>query len=254
MLGRLLRVLGFLAYLGLVFTVFALAAYVSFSLFVRSGATRTPALAGLPVEEARRVLRDQGLDVRVEEEGRFDDAVPAEHVVRQDPAEGSLVKRGTAVVVVPSLGPQRIRVPELQGQGLQSVQVLLAASGLGLGRTVEVFSRDQPPGMVVAQEPPAGRPVAPGAAVDLLLARQGSSETFVMPDLVYQDYDRVRRFFETRGFRLGSVKYEAYEGIRPGVILRQFPLAGHPLDRQDTISLVVAAERPETPVLPPEGP
>jgi len=253
MLGRLLRVLGFVAYLGLVVTVFALAAYVSFSLFVRSGATRTPSLVGLPIVEARRALRDQGLDLRVEADGRFDDRVPAEHVVQQAPAEGALVKRGSAVAVVPSLGPRRLQVPELQGQGLQSAQVLLAAASLTLGRTVEVFSRDQQAGMVVAQEPAAGRPVAPGATVDLLLARQGSSETFVMPDLVYREYDRVRGFFETRGFRLGSVKYEGYEGIRPGVILRQYPLAGHPLDRQDTISLVVAAERRETPQLAPRG-
>jgi beta-lactam-binding protein with PASTA domain len=68
------------------------------------------------------------------------------------------------------------------------------------------------------------------------------SGVFVMPDLVYQDYNRVRSFFESRGFRLGSVKFEAYEGAGDGTILRQFPLAGHPLSRRDAISLVVATE------------
>lgn len=251
MLPMPLRILGFLAYLALVVTVFGLAAYVSFSLFVRSGATRTPALVGLPVEEARQLLRDQGLELRVEEDGRFHDRIPAEHVVQQNPGDGDLVKRGSRVVVVPSLGPQRIPVPELHGQGLQSAQVLLAAAGLALGRTVEVFSADEPPGMVVAQEPAVGETVAPGSLVDLLLAREGSAEAFVMPDLVYREYDRVRLFFESRGFRLGSVKYERYEGIRPGVILRQYPPAGHPLGRQDTIALVVAAERRELPAALP---
>jgi hypothetical protein len=37
------------------------------------------------------------------------------------------------------------------------------------------------------------------------------------------------------------VKYEPYEGIEAGVVLRQYPLAGHPLRRHDVISLVVAA-------------
>jgi serine/threonine-protein kinase len=134
-------------------------------------------------------------------------------------------------------------VPELDGQGLQSAQVLLAAAGLSLGRTVEVFAEDTTTGMVVGQQPPAGTTVAPGGTVDLMLAREGSTEAFVMPDLVYREYDRVQRFFQTRGFRLGSVKYERYEGIRPGVILRQYPLAGHPLRREDTVALVVAAER-----------
>lgn len=245
MLRKALRVAGFLAYLLVVVLVFGLAAYVSFNLFVRSGATRTPGLVGRPVEEARQLLRDQGLEVRVEEEGRYHDQIPAEHVIRQNPPEGALVKRGSTVAVAPSLGPQRILVPDLERQGLQSAQVLLAAAGLTLGRTVEVFDREAGPGLVVGQSPPPGRTVAPGAPVDLLLAREGSEEAFVMPDLVYREYDSVRYFFERQGFRLGSVKYELYEGIRPGIILRQYPLAGHPLGRLDTISLVVAAEGDE---------
>ncbi|HSL81194.1 MAG TPA: PASTA domain-containing protein, partial [Thermoanaerobaculia bacterium] len=175
MLPRPVRILGFVAYLALVVVVFGLAAYVSFSLFVRSGATRTPDLTELPVAEARQMLRDQGLELRVDEAGRFHDRIPAEHVIQQDPGAGELVKRGSRVAVVPSLGPQRIPVPDLHGQGLQSAQVLLAAAGLALGRTVEVFSADEDPGMVVAQEPPAGETVAPGGVVDLLLARKGSA-------------------------------------------------------------------------------
>lgn len=253
MLRKALRAAGFLVYLLVVVLVFGLAAYTSFNLFVRSGATRTPELVGRSVAEARQLLRDQGLELRVEEDGRYHDRVPVEHVVRQTPSEGALVKRGSTVVVVYSLGPQRVPVPELQGQGLQSAQVLLAAAGLGLGRTVEVFDPATDPGLVVAQSPAAGKTVAPGASVDLLLAREGSAEAFVMPDLVYREYDPVRSYFERRGFRLGSVKYELYEGIRAGVILRQYPLAGHPLGRQDTISLVVAAEPEAVSIDAPPG-
>ncbi len=251
MLRKVLRALGFLVYLGLVIVVFLLTAYVSFNLFVRSGATRTPALAGLSLDDARSRLADQGLGLRVEEGGRYDAKIPADHVVQQSPPEGTLVKRGTSVVVVPSLGPQRVAVPALGGQGLQSAQVLLAAAGLSLGRTVEVFGHGVTAGSVVAQEPSPGATVAPGASVDLLLARKSSGETYVMPDLVYRDYEEVRRFFEGRGFRLGSVKYERYEGIRPGVILRQYPVAGHPLGKADAIALVVAADRQPGEEVPP---
>lgn len=244
MLRKALRALGFVAYLAFVVAVFGLAAYVSFSLFVRSGVTRTPGLVGIDLDDARDLLADQGLELRAEEGGRYNPQVPANHVVQQNPSEGTLVKRGSAVVVVSSLGPQRVEVPALAGQGLPSAQVLLDAAGLALGRTVEVFGNDAAPGSVVAQEPAAGQTVSPGAAVDLLLARGDSLPAYVMPDLVYRDYDSVRRFFESQGFQLGSVKYERYEGVRAGVILRQFPRAGHPLDRHEPISLVVAA-RPD---------
>jgi beta-lactam-binding protein with PASTA domain len=67
-----------------------------------------------------------------------------------------------------------------------------------------------------------------------------------MPDLVYRDYEQVRRFFEARGFKLGSVKFEPYENVPAGVVLRQFPLPGHPLARRDVISLVVASDSVES--------
>jgi hypothetical protein len=62
-----------------------------------------------------------------------------------------------------------------------------------------------------------------------------------MPDLVYRHYEEVRRFFDLRGLRLGSVRFEPYEGVASGVILRQFPLPGHPLSGRDAVSLVVAS-------------
>ncbi|HEX2224617.1 MAG TPA: PASTA domain-containing protein, partial [Thermoanaerobaculia bacterium] len=65
-------------------------------------------------------------------------------------------------------------------------------------------------------------------------------ERWVMPDLVYRDYEDVRRAFEARGFRLGSIKFERYEGVAEGVILRQYPMPGHPVTKRDSISLTVA--------------
>ncbi len=62
-----------------------------------------------------------------------------------------------------------------------------------------------------------------------------------MPDLVYRDYDQVRPYFEQLGFKFGNVKFERYEGVAAGVILRQFPLPGHPLTHDDAVSLVVVA-------------
>jgi len=53
--------------------------------------------------------------------------------------------------------------------------------------------------------------------------------------------DRVRTAFEARGFRIGGVKSQAYEGAAGGTILRQFPLAGSPLTYRDTLSFVIAS-------------
>lgn len=240
-LAKALRALGFTVYGGLVVAAFLLTAYVSFGLFVRSGAAPTPDLGGLAREEAQRLLSDYGLELKMAAEaGRFDADVPAGGIVAQHPGPRTLVKRGSAVQVTLSLGPQRLTVPDLAGRSMQAAQVALAADGLALGRVLSVFSPGADAGTVIAQWPAAGEPAAPATPVELLVALAGSTPAYVMPDLVYRDYGEVRRFFEARGFRFGSVKFEPYEGVGDGVILRQFPLAGHPVERGDGISLVVA--------------
>lgn len=240
------RGLVFIAYAGALFVVFTLASYAAFSLFVRSGATPAPEITGLASHEARDVLTDSGLVMTTSESGRFDAEVAAGSVLEQRPSPRTLVKRGSRVEVVLSLGPQQLTVPDLTGRSFQAAQVALAANGLSLGRTLQVVSRTSPGGTVVAQAPSAGEQVTPSGTVDLMLA-QGSNGglRYVMPDLVYRDYDDVRRFFEAAGLRLGRVTFELYEGIRGGTVLRQFPVAGHPLTPHDAVSLVVATT-PET--------
>jgi serine/threonine-protein kinase len=237
---RLLRWSLRLAYFGAVVLVCGLAAYASFSFFVRSGVTAVPSLEGLSEVEAERLLADQGLGlVQLEGADRYDEELAAGLVVRQDPTPRTLVKRGSEVAVAYSLGPQVIEVPRLAGKSVPAAQVELASTGLALGRTVHIFHSSEP-GTVVEQQPSPGRVAAPGETVDLVVARSERTGAYLMPDLVYRNFDSVRRFFEQRGFRVGSVKYEVYEGVREGVILRQFPLAGHPLLRNDAISLVVS--------------
>lgn len=241
MLSPPLRVLGWAGYLILLLGVFAVSGYFFFSLFVRSGVTAVPDLRGIPEGQAEALARDHGLRVELREEPRYDESVPVGHVVTQRPGPGGLVKRGSVVEIVSSLGQELVEVPDLGGRALQAAQVTLVASGLILGGTASVYGDYEAPGTVVAQNPPAGAKVSRASEVELFLSLESRAQTHVMPDLTYRRQDLVRRFFESRGFRLGSVKFEVYEGIAPGIVLRQFPLPGHPLRKHDVISLVVTA-------------
>lgn len=241
MASRLARATGILAYAFLLLLVFGLASYVSFSLFVRSGVTTVPSLEGLTRAEAAGRLADQGLRLRgVEDEGRYDEKVPAGRVLRQEPDARTLVKRGSGVQVVLSKGPQRIEVPDLAGRSFPAAQVALSGAGLAVGGSLAVERADKEAGSVVAQDPDPGALVPPATPVDLLLAAPAPGERYIMPDLVYRRYEDVRPLFERQRFRFGSVKFERYEGVAAGTILRQFPLPGHPVSRDDSISLIVA--------------
>src|SRR5579863_5669876 len=114
MVRRLLAGLIWLGYGVLLLVAFVVSGYLAFSLFVRSGVTTVPSLVGMARAEAVRTLLDQGLQPRRETAPtRYDDKVPAGHVVRQNPDGHTLVKLGSGVQIVLSLGPRRVEVPNL---------------------------------------------------------------------------------------------------------------------------------------------
>jgi serine/threonine-protein kinase len=238
------KALGWAARLGgvvVLLAVFTIAAYVSFSQFVRRGVTPVPDVTGLTRSQAEALLADSGLEMEVDDSGeRYDDAVEIGRIVQQKPGGRSLVKRGSPVQVSLSLGPEVAEVPDLSGLALSTAQVAVSEAGLTMGRVVSVFRLSGEAGTVVDQSPSAGDTVGYAAPVDLYIGDESHGEIYLMPDLIYRDYEVVRWFFERRGFQLGGVKPEVYEGVAPGTILRQYPLAGHPLRRNDVISLVIA--------------
>jgi serine/threonine-protein kinase len=239
---RLLAVAGNLLGALLLAVLFVVTSYLSFNLWVRRGATAVPDLAGLGEAEARAVLVEHGLGFRRADFERFSDRVPAGDVLESRPAAGSYVKRGAEIEVVLSRGEHRVVVPDLAGKSRAAARLTLEGQGLAEGATLEIYSARGPAGTVVGQDPPVGREVAAGAPVVLLVARDGSSPAWVMPDLVARRYEPVRAALEAQGFRFGSVAVEPYEGAVAGTILRQTPPPGHPLRRADAISLVVAGE------------
>jgi serine/threonine-protein kinase len=204
--------------------------------------TTVPSVIGLSRGDAVAALADQGLTVRNSEGGeRYDDQIPAGRVARQNPDPRTLMKRGRPVILVFSKGPRRVQVPDLLGRPLPAAQGAISGSGLNLGQILGAFaSHREAPGSVLEQDPSPGDSVPPATGVDLLLAMPAQGERYVMPDLVYRNYEQVRPYFERLGFAFGNVKFERYEGVAAGVILRQFPLPGHPVAREDSISLVVA--------------
>lgn len=239
---RILRRAAVLAvYAVVLVAIVGFASYFSFNRFVSRGAIATPDVLGLPLAAATERLEGVGLRLRhLEAEDRFDEVVPAGLVLQQDPVASGVVKQGGQVEVVLSRGRQLVEVPDLAGDALQAAQTELAAAGLMLGRRDRVFWPGSEVGTVVFQSPAAGTKIDQARSVDLLLSVEDPARTFVMPDLVYRQVEEVRRFFERRGFRFGSVKYEPYEGVEDGIVLRHTPLAGHPLRQHDVITLVVA--------------
>ncbi|WP_114376092.1 PASTA domain-containing protein [Elioraea thermophila] len=139
--------------------------------------SEVPDVIGLPIETAIARL-EQAVLVLGERTERMTRDAAENTVVEQRPAAGTRVDRGSAVaVVVAKAPPATVLVPALRGQPLRAAEAALGASRLSLGKVTR-----QPngrPGLVLAQEPKPGTEVAPGTAVDVVVAAEPEVDTLI---------------------------------------------------------------------------
>ena len=232
-------ILGRVIYAVVLAAVLLAVAWISFSRFVLGKSLEAPDLTKLSLEEASALAAERGLHV-VADPGRagFSEDVPPHKVRGQVPVPKTEVKSGQTIKVFLSLGPRTIRVPEVSGMTPRTATLALAKAGLKEG----AVSVSRLPGQgVVGQGVAPGTTATPETSVDLLVTRGAADVAYVMPDLIGRDFERVKTAFEARGFRMGGVKSQSYEGAAAGTILRQYPQAGYPVTLKDTLSFVVAS-------------
>lgn len=218
----------------------------------------TPELAvpdelGLPRAIAEENLRKMGLTVEVIEEPGPDTMTG--RVARMSPSPGSLVKPGRSIILYVISGAGAIVVPDLVGTYLIEAENRLARAGvesgvlggLRMGEREEVAS-DSAAGTILAQSPPAGTVVKPGATVSLVVAVP--KDGLRMPNLVGRTVAQATDTLAAAGY--SAVQEPYFTTSRPpGTILSQEPAPGTVLKPELTIRLVVATP-PQSSTAPPE--
>lgn len=128
-----------------------------------------PDVAGYEVQLARTLLEAAGFTV-----GGVESApapTPANVTVNTRPPAGTTLRPGASVTLVVSVGRATIRIPDLRGRTLEEARQILDSLTLALG---EYYMRTDPnavPGTIIYQRPDAGTLAAPGAAVEVRIAR-----------------------------------------------------------------------------------
>jgi len=117
---------------------------------------------GKPLAQAQRKLEKAGLVVAVER--TYDDKVPKDQVLSQDPASGTAYKGDTVTLSV-SDGPQPIEVPGVIGKNVDDATAILEAAGF----TVKVEKERIHFGsnLVSRQSPGSGDEAPPGSTIVL---------------------------------------------------------------------------------------
>ncbi|MGH8945560.1 MAG: Stk1 family PASTA domain-containing Ser/Thr kinase, partial [Acidimicrobiia bacterium] len=118
-----------------------------------------PNLTNMTEREAIAALTDLGLKWRVNDQ--FDDAVPEDVVIRTDPVAGEEIFAGETVLLVVSLGPAPVDVPELIGRTEEDARTITEDAGLvfRVANTRQPVADPAQDGLVVDQVPTPGTTV-----------------------------------------------------------------------------------------------
>jgi len=127
-----------------------------------------PNVVGQPEAEAIQKLAKAGLEGYVAAR-HYHSEIAQGHVISSSPRALARVRAGRRVALVISSGKQKITVPDLVGLGLTEARRILADMALAVGRVTRQHS-DQPVDEVLTQQPAAGRKLARGERIDLVVS------------------------------------------------------------------------------------
>jgi serine/threonine-protein kinase len=125
-----------------------------------------PDVTGLSRDSAEARLRDEGLEVAVEEEESDE---PEGDVISQNPAGGTQVTRGERVTITVSTGRPQVEVPDVVGLGENQATSRLRSDNLQPVREERAVTDPEQDGVVLEQRPGAGVEVDEGGEVVIVI-------------------------------------------------------------------------------------
>lgn len=196
----------------------------------------TPKLAGLTRQEALAKLEAVGLSMRVSDE-QYSERREAGTVISSDPGAGERVAAEGVVAVVLSKGPERYKVPDVQGMTPEDASRLLADVNLEPGPVLQDYSRKWPAGQVMRTDPAMGTPLKRGTSVSLTVSM--GPEPVVVPDVVNQTVEQARATLSAAGFKVKTT--ERFDETVPlGRVISISPASGTTAYRGDRVQVVVS--------------
>ena len=198
-----------------------------------------PSVVGMDIDRASQQLHDLGFTVVVAK-GAFNDE-PRGTVLSVDPTEGTRLREGSTVTLVPSLGPPPVPVPSVTGLSLDKAVAQLEAAGLVKGQVREVYDDTIASGEVVRQSPFEAK--APkGSAVDLWVSK--GHAPVPVPAVVGKPRAKAERVLKAAGFT-PVVQFAFSNDIERDTVISVDPAEATKTPYGSPVTLVVS-QGPET--------
>ncbi|MFG1890709.1 Stk1 family PASTA domain-containing Ser/Thr kinase [Micromonospora sp. NPDC049051] len=173
---------------------------------------------------------------------RFDEKVPKDAVLAQDPVSATRIVKGGTVTLTLSLGPERFPVPDVVGKEFELAEADLLGAKLIVAKGAARYDDNLPAGVVIDTNPKVGTEVKPGDKVTVVLSK--GKAPISVPNLVGKSLGEARTILAQLGLVL--VEPPTYkESDKPrDEILGQSPANGSGVERGAKVTLELSKGPP----------
>ncbi|NUS84906.1 MAG: Stk1 family PASTA domain-containing Ser/Thr kinase [Streptomyces sp.] len=191
--------------------------------YINSGQfTKVPYVLGKSEADARKKLKDAGLEVKITRE--FSDVVDKGEVIKTDPGGGKQIRNTGTVTIHVSDGPPRTQVPNVVGMPLKEAKQQISDANLSVGEVTETFSDETPQGVVRSTDPAAGTTRRPNTRVGIEVSRGPKIE---IPDVIGESEDDARAELTEAGFTVEIASERVFSDEDKGSVADQSPPSGN---------------------------
>jgi beta-lactam-binding protein with PASTA domain len=198
-----------------------------------------PSLFKQPWEKARQSLFDIGLRLRIQER-QYDEKIPRDYVISQQPAADEQVKKGRMVVVVVSKGSETGIVPDLRKLAERKAVTELRKQGFLVGKRKHDFSDSLEKDLVISVSPAAGTSMSREMPVDLVISDGVKPTHSDMPNLIGESLINAKKKIEDSDLKIGKIEYKNNGTLSPGTVISQSVPPGSSVPLESSINIVVS--------------
>jgi eukaryotic-like serine/threonine-protein kinase len=217
-----------------------------FTLTSKNTLTVMPSLAGQDVPSATSQLTQGGLNANnISEKSIASSLITKGNIVRTTPAAGAAITPQSTVVLYVSSGPpiQKVTVPSVTGQSVQSAEILLKSknlSGTPAFATSSTCNVSPTPNVVLCQSPAANQSVPINTTVTLYIL--SPTGTFAVPTVAGDTQIAATTALNNYSLRVsGNQETHCSNTIAQNLVYGTDPAAGSQVTANTSVKLILSS-------------
>ncbi|MPW26036.1 Stk1 family PASTA domain-containing Ser/Thr kinase [Alkalibaculum sp. M08DMB] len=198
-----------------------------------------PALEGKSLTEAIEILEENNLEYIIEKR-EHSSQVEKDHIIKQNPAAGAVLKEDQSVKLIVSDGPKEVILPDVTDKFEVEGTQILENMGFVIEEVTREFKDQYDKDKIYEQYPAAGTSLVEGSEIKLYVSK--GKNTVVITDLTGKSLEEAKNIILSAGLVVGGdIQEVTSEKYDKNVVVSQTPKGGQEVAKDSVVNLTVSS-------------